>query len=98
MRCTEYVAGASGPTNGQTVNMWPCRDVQLNQKFNFSGAIVNDHGLCLDRRNGHNGTVPTQATRNESESQTFDYYCEVRARWLVPAKPPRLQGDARRVG
>jgi hypothetical protein len=70
---SEYVAGVGLPYNGQPVNIYPCIPEQFNQKFNFSGSIVNDYGLCLDRRNGHNNTVPTQAVCTGGDSQVFDY-------------------------
>jgi hypothetical protein len=70
----DYVTGHGIPLNGQSVQAFDCTADQFNQKFNFTGPIVNDYGLCLDRRNGRNNTVPTQAACNGSESQVFDLY------------------------
>jgi hypothetical protein len=71
---SDYTNGFGIPLNGQAINLINCSSVQFNQKFNFTGNLVNGHGLCLDRGSGDNGSVLRQETCSGSENQIFDYY------------------------
>jgi hypothetical protein len=71
---SEYLSGMGMPSNGQAINLFNCSMVPFNQKFNFTGSLVNDHGFCLDRGVGNNGTSLTQQSCNGSDQQMWDYY------------------------
>jgi hypothetical protein len=71
---SDYTNGFGLPRNGQAINLDNCKNVQFNQKFNFTGNLVNGWGLCLDRGAGHNGSALRQQTCSSSENQVFDYY------------------------
>jgi hypothetical protein len=71
---SDYTNGFGLPLNGQAINLIPCNNVQFNQKFNFTGALVNGHGLCLDRGSADNGSALTQRPCTGGEAQLFDYY------------------------
>jgi hypothetical protein len=59
------------PSNGQAINLFNCSMVPFNQKFNFTGSLVNDHGFCLDRGAGNNGTSLTQQSCSGSDQQMW---------------------------
>jgi hypothetical protein len=71
---SDYTNGSGIPQNGQAINLVNCNNVQFNQKFNFSGRLVNGFGLCLDRGSGANGSALTQRPCSSVEGQIFDYY------------------------
>jgi len=78
---SNYMSGVGGPANGQPVQLHACSAVQFNQKWNFSGAIMNDmliNGLvpgCLTRQNDSTqGSQMGIGVCNGNNSQRFDYY------------------------
>ena len=70
---SDYLSGQTLPINGLRVNIFDCVNQQFNQKFNFSGSLVNGHGFCLDGAQT-SGASLFQHTCDGTASQRWDYY------------------------
>lgn len=72
----QYLAGQGLPQNGVPVKAFQCRNEQLNQKWNLSGAFRNVDGTCIDVVNAGNanGTGVQSFGCNGTVAQDWDYY------------------------
>ena len=72
----QYLAGLGLPHNGAPVKAFQCRNEQLNQKWNLSGAFRNVNGACIDVVSAGvaNGTGVQSFGCNGTVAQEWDYY------------------------
>jgi hypothetical protein len=72
---SSYMSGNGGPANGQPVQLFSCTSAQFNQKWSFSGQLLNNQfNGCLTRLNDGNGAKLQVQNCSSSTNQVFDYY------------------------
>jgi hypothetical protein len=73
----QYTAGQGLPADGLDVQLFECRQEQMNQRWSITGRIrMVVSTLCLAREGGadRNGIAVRVATCSGSPAQTWDYY------------------------
>jgi Ricin-type beta-trefoil lectin domain len=71
----QYLSGLGLPRSGDRVQTFTCLPGQQNQKWNLSGRITHDSGLCVDHQSSNtNGSVVQVRSCDNSDAQRWDYY------------------------
>ncbi len=73
---SEFASGTGLPTSNSRVYTYYCGfDHQITQRWNLSGRITHNSGLCVDHQSSNsNGTRVELRTCNNSDTQRWDYY------------------------
>jgi len=72
---SDFTSGEGGPRPGQEVQVFPCYDGQLNQRWNLTGDIVSvNKCLTLSGDNTKNGAPAVVSRCDGSINQDWDYY------------------------
>jgi hypothetical protein len=75
VRTADYLSGFGLPRSGDRVQTFTCISDQLNQKWNITGRITHDSGLCVDHASANaNGSAVRMQSCNNSDAQRWDYY------------------------
>lgn len=72
---TDFLRGIGLPAAGRVFTYYCGFDHELTQRWNLSGRLQHNSGLCVDHANAvSNGSTVPLATCNNSETQRWDYY------------------------